>query len=133
MIINALNDKPLPVYGDGMNVRDWIHVKDHCNAIDIIIHKGKVGEIYNIGGNNERTNIEIVKLILKELGKPESLIKFVTDRPGHDKRYAISNTKMETEFGWKPQVDFEVGIRETIRWYIEHEDWWQEILRRQLT
>lgn len=128
MIINALKDKPLPVYGDGKNVRDWIHVKDHCEALDVILHKGKEGEVYNIGGNNERANIEIVKMILKELGKPEELIRFVKDRPGHDRRYAISTAKMEKEFGWQPKVDFEQGLRETIKWYLENRDWWEEII-----
>ncbi|NPU88331.1 MAG: dTDP-glucose 4,6-dehydratase [Fervidobacterium sp.] len=128
MIINAFNNKPLPVYGDGKNVRDWIHVKDHCEALNIILQKGKEGEVYNIGGNNERENIEIVKMILKELGKPEELIRFVKDRPGHDKRYAISTAKMEKEFGWHPKVDFEQGLRETINWYLENRDWWEEII-----
>lgn len=128
MIINALNDKPLPVYGDGKNVRDWIHVNDHCEALDVILQKGKEGEVYNIGGNNERANIEIVKMILKELGKPEELIRFVKDRPGHDRRYAICTAKMEKEFGWQPKVDFEQGLRETIKWYLENRDWWEEII-----
>lgn len=128
MIINALNEKPLPVYGDGKNVRDWIHVKDHCEAIDIILHHGKEGEVYNIGGNNERENIEVVKMILKELRKPESLIRFVKDRPGHDKRYALDTFKMEREFGWKPKINFEEGLKDTIKWYIENKQWWQEII-----
>lgn len=128
MIINALNDKPLPVYGDGRNVRDWIHVKDHCEAIDIILHSGKEGEVYNIGGNNEQANIDVVRMILKELGKPESLIKFVKDRPGHDRRYAIAMPKMEKEFVWRPKITFEEGLRETIKWYIENKPWWEEII-----
>jgi len=128
MIINAIHDKPLPIYGDGRNVRDWIHVKDHCEAIDIIIHKGKEGEIYNIGGENERSNIEVVKMILKELGKPESLIRFVNDRPGHDRRYALDITKMKEEFGWSPKISFEEGLRSTIKWYLENRNWWEEII-----
>lgn len=128
MIINAIHDRPLPVYGDGRNVRDWIHVKDHCEAIDLIIHEGKEGEIYNIGGENERSNIEVVKMILKELGKPESLIKFVKDRPGHDRRYALDITKMKEEFGWSPKISFEEGLRSTIKWYLENKNWWEEII-----
>jgi dTDP-glucose 4,6-dehydratase len=128
MIINAIHDKPLPVYGDGRNVRDWIHVKDHCEAIDLIIHKGKEGEIYNIGGENERSNIEVVKMILKELGKPESLIRFVKDRPGHDRRYALDITKMKEEFGWSPKISFEEGLRSTTKWYLENRNWWEEII-----
>jgi dTDP-glucose 4,6-dehydratase len=123
MISNALEDKPLPVYGDGMNIRDWLHVADHCSAIDLVIHKGVDGEVYNIGGNNERTNIEIVKSILRELGKPESLIQFVKDRLGHDRRYAIDASKIKRELGWEPQYTFDKGIVETIRWYVEHQDW----------
>ena len=127
MITNALEDKPLPVYGDGMNVRDWIHVYDHCRAIDLVLHHGRVGEVYNIGGNNERRNIEIVKLIIRELGKDESLIKFVDDRPGHDRRYAIDASKIMEELGWRPTYSFEEGIRETIQWYIENREWWENI------
>lgn len=127
MITNALEDKPLPVYGDGMNVRDWIHVYDHCRAIDLVLHHGRVGEVYNIGGNNERRNIEIVKLIIRELGKDESLIKFVDDRPGHDRRYAIDASKIMDELGWRPTYSFEEGIRETIQWYIENREWWENI------
>jgi dTDP-glucose 4,6-dehydratase len=123
MINNCLNDKPLPVYGDGMQIRDWLHVKDHCIAIDTVLHKGKVGEVYNIGGNNEKANIEIVKLIIKELGKTEKLIKYVQDRPGHDRRYAIDNTKITTELGWSPFYTFEQGMKETIQWYLAHQDW----------
>jgi len=128
MIINALNDKPLPVYGDGMNVRDWLHVADHCAALDIVLHKGREGEIYNIGGNNEKKNIEIVKLILNYLGKPESLISFVKDRPGHDLRYAIDSSKIQNELGWKPKYTFEQGIKETIDWYVSNQEWWKQIL-----
>ncbi|MDN5301115.1 MAG: dTDP-glucose 4,6-dehydratase [Thermoanaerobacteraceae bacterium] len=128
MIINALHDKSLPVYGDGLNVRDWLYVEDHCRALDMVLHKGKVGEVYNIGGNNERTNLEIVKLILKELGKPESLINFVKDRPGHDRRYAIDASKIKRELGWEPQVNFEEGMKKTIEWYLNNRQWWQAII-----
>jgi dTDP-glucose 4,6-dehydratase len=128
MIINALNDKPLPVYGEGLNVRDWLYVEDHCRAIDLIIRKGRVGEVYNVGGHNEMRNLDIVKLICRELGKPESLITFVTDRKGHDMRYAIDPTKMHTELGWLPATPFAKGIRKTIRWYLDHEDWWKPII-----
>ena len=128
MIINALNDKPLPVYGEGLNVRDWLYVEDHCRAIDLIIRKGRVGEVYNVGGHNEMRNLDIVKLICRELGKPESLITFVTDRKGHDMRYAIDPTKMHTELGWLPATPFAEGIRKTIRWYLDHEDWWKPII-----
>ncbi|MDQ0231437.1 dTDP-glucose 4,6-dehydratase [Metabacillus malikii] len=128
IIINALADKDLPVYGDGLNVRDWLHVEDHCQAIDLVLHKGVNGEVYNVGGNNERTNIDIVKTILKQLGKPESLIKYVTDRPGHDRRYAIDATKLRNELGWKPKYTFETGIEQTINWYLENQDWWKNII-----
>lgn len=128
MIINALDDKQLPVYGDGLNVRDWLHVEDHCQAIDLVLHKGKNGEVYNVGGNNERTNIEIVKTILKALDKPESLIKHVTDRPGHDRRYAIDATKLREELGWSPKYNFDTGIEQTIKWYLENQDWWKNII-----
>lgn len=128
MIINALNDKQLPVYGDGLNVRDWLHVEDHCQAIDLVLHKGENGEVYNVGGNNERTNIEIVKTILKALDKPESLIKYVTDRPGHDRRYAIDATKLREELGWSPKYNFDTGIEQTIKWYLENQDWWENII-----
>lgn len=127
MISNALEDKPLPVYGDGMNVRDWIYVEDHCRAIDLIMHRGREGEVYNIGSNNELPNIEIVKIILKRLNKPESLIKFVVDRPGHDRRYAIDSKKLRNEIGWDTVYPFEEGIDLTIRWYVEHQDWWEKI------
>ena len=128
MIANCLNDKPLPVYGEGLNVRDWLYVEDHCRAIDIIIHKGRVGEIYNVGGHNEMRNIDIVKLICHELGKPESLITHVTDRKGHDMRYAIDPTKIHNELGWLPETKFEDGIVKTIKWYLEYRDWWEEVM-----
>ena len=127
-IANALADKPLPVYGTGENVRDWLYVEDHCKAIDLIIHKGRVGEVYNVGGHNEMKNIDIVKLICKELGKPESLITFVADRKGHDMRYAIDPTKIHTELGWLPETKFADGIKKTIRWYLDNKPWWQEIV-----
>ena len=127
MISNAIEDKPLPVYGDGKNIRDWLHVHDHCTAIDLVLHKGKLGEVYNIGGHNEKQNIEIVKLILKTLDKPESLIKFVTDRLGHDRRYAIDSTKITEELGWKPKYTFETGIIETINWYLDNQDWIENV------
>jgi dTDP-glucose 4,6-dehydratase len=130
MIINALSDKPLPVYGEGVNVRDWLYVKDHCRAIDLIIHKGRVGEVYNVGGHNEMKNIDIVKLICKELGKPKSLITHVTDRKGHDLRYAIDPTKIHNELGWLPETKFEDGIKETIRWYLYNRKWWEMIISR---
>lgn len=128
MINNCLNDKELPVYGDGMQVRDWIHVYDHCSAIDVVLHEGLDGEIYNIGGNNEKTNIEIVKLIVKTLGKSESLIRYVKDRPGHDRRYAIDNTKITTQLGWSPAYTFEQGIQETIEWYLNNQVWIDSIV-----
>ncbi|MZQ83725.1 dTDP-glucose 4,6-dehydratase [Paenibacillus sp. 5J-6] len=127
MIANALNDKSLPVYGDGLNIRDWLYVEDHCSAIDLVLHKGIDGEVYNIGGNNERTNIQIVQTILRELGKPESLIQYVKDRPGHDRRYGIDATKITKELGWEPKHNFETGIHETIRWYLDNQDWWKRI------
>lgn len=128
MIINALNDKELPIYGDGLNIRDWLHVEDHCEAIDLVLHNGRVGEVYNVGGHNERTNIDIVKTILKQLGKPESLIKFVKDRPGHDRRYGIDATKLQTELGWTPKYNFDTGIEQTINWYLNHQEWWKNII-----
>ncbi len=127
MIHNAQQNKPLPVYGDGMQVRDWLHVSDHCSAIYTVLQKGKDGEIYNIGGNNEKANIDIVRLILAELDRPESLIQHVADRPGHDRRYAIDNTKITTQLGWKPSYTFEQGIRETIAWYLEHQEWMEHV------
>ncbi|MDR6878732.1 dTDP-glucose 4,6-dehydratase [Bacillus sp. 3255] len=127
MIANALGNKSLPVYGDGLNIRDWLYVEDHCSAIDLVLHKGIDGEVYNIGGNNERTNIQIVQTILRELGKPESLIQYVKDRPGHDRRYGIDATKITRELGWAPKHNFETGIHETIRWYLDYQDWWKRI------
>lgn len=127
MISNVLEGKPLPVYGDGMNVRDWIHVEDHCRAIDLIMQRGREGEVYNIGANNEVPNIEIVKIILNRLNKPKSLIKFVEDRPGHDRRYAIDSTKLRNELGWDITYSFEEAMDLTIRWYVEHQDWWKKI------
>lgn len=128
MIANALNDKPLPVYGTGENVRDWLYVTDHCAVIDLIVRKGRVGEVYNIGGHNERTNLQVVKTILKALDKPESLIRFVTDRPGHDMRYAIDPTKIHEELGWLPETPFDEGIQKTIRWYLNNKPWWEHII-----
>ena len=128
VISRALADEPLPIYGKGENVRDWLFVEDHCSAIDLIIHKGRVGEVYNIGGHNEKTNLEVVKEILKQLGKPESLITYVTDRPGHDMRYAIDPTKIVTELGWKPAHDFESGIKYTVQWYLDNRKWWENIV-----
>ena len=127
LITNAFEGKELPIYGDGLNVRDWIHVKDHCEAIDVVLHKGKEGEVYNIGGNCERKNIEIAKLILNKTGKDESLLKFVKDRLGHDRRYAIDSTKIKNETGWGPKYNFEDGISDTINWYIENRVWWLKI------
>jgi dTDP-glucose 4,6-dehydratase len=127
MITNALEDRPLPVYGDGLNVRDWIHVRDHCAALDLVLHRGEPGRIYNIGGGNEKTNLEIVRLILSALGKPESLITFVADRPGHDRRYAIDCARLRRELGWRPAVTFERGLRETVAWYRENRNWWEKI------
>ena len=128
MISRALADQPLPVYGKGENVRDWLYVEDHCAAIDLVMRMGREGEVYNVGGHNERTNIDVVRTILKELKKPESLITYVTDRPGHDRRYAIDPTKIHTELGWLPQTAFEDGIRRTIRWYLDNRGWWERIL-----
>ncbi|MBQ9735576.1 MAG: dTDP-glucose 4,6-dehydratase [Clostridia bacterium] len=128
MIANALYDKELPVYGEGLNVRDWLYVEDHCRAIDLIIRKGKVGEVYNIGGHNEMRNIDIVKIILKELGKSEDLIRYVADRKGHDMRYAIDPTKIHRELGWLPETKFADGIKKTIKWYLENREWWEKII-----
>ena len=128
MIAKALNDEPLPVYGEGINVRDWLYVEDHCKAIDLIIHKGRVGEVYNVGGHNEKTNISIVKMILDALNKPYSLITFVEDRKGHDLRYAIDPEKIHRELGWLPETKFEDGIKKTIDWYLDNKKWWQDIL-----
>ena len=128
MITNALDGKPLPVYGDGLNVRDWLYVKDHCIAIDAVLHRGSIGEIYNIGGNNEWKNIDIIRLLLNKLNKPDTLITFVKDRPGHDRRYAIDASKIKRTLGWEPSVTFERGISETVDWYLKHEAWWRHII-----
>lgn len=128
MIINCLHDKPLPVYGEGKNVRDWLYVEDHCKAIDLVIHNGRVGEVYNIGGHNEMSNINIVRLICEELDKPESLITYVGDRKGHDLRYAIDPTKIHNELGWLPETKFADGLKKTIRWYLDNPEWWEEII-----
>lgn len=128
MIANALQNKPLPVYGDGKNVRDWLHVRDHCSALDVALHRGKAGEVYNVGGSNERPNLEVVRLLLGELDKPESLITFVRDRPGHDRRYAIDSSKIRAELGWQPSVAFEEGMRSTVRWYLDNREWWERIV-----
>ena len=128
MIARAMAHQPLPVYGKGENIRDWLYVEDHCAAVDSIIRRGKAGEIYNIGGHNERSNLDVVKTILRELGEPESLITFVADRPGHDLRYAIDPEKIRRELGWQPATSFQDGIRATVQWYRNHQDWWQEIL-----
>jgi len=127
MISNALEDKKLPIYGDGKNIRDWLHVYDHCQAIDLVLHEGKLGEVYNIGGHNERQNIQIVKLILEALGKDESLIEFVADRLGHDRRYAIDADKIRNELGWEPKYTFETGIKETIQWYLDNREWMDQV------
>jgi dTDP-glucose 4,6-dehydratase len=131
MIINALDNKPLPVYGDGLNVRDWLHVEDHSRAIEVLLKDGKPGEVYNIGGNSEWKNIDIVKLILREVGKPESLISFVKDRPGHDRRYAMDASKIMNAFGWKARFQFEDGLGKTIRWYRENRSWWEHVISGQ--
>ena len=128
MIVNCLNDRPLPVYGEGLNVRDWLYVEDHCRAIDLIIHRGRVGEVYNVGGHNEMRNIDIVRLICRALGKPERLITFVTDRKGHDMRYAIDPTKIHDELGWLPETKFADGIQRTIQWYLDNRQWWERIV-----
>jgi len=132
-INNLLADKCVPVYGDGMNVRDWLYVYDHCSAIDTVLHKGREGQVYNIGGNNEKTNNEITKILLKELNKPESLISFVEDRPGHDRRYAIDSSKIQRELGWSPSVTFEEGIKQTIQWYISNTQWIKNIELKKLS
>lgn len=128
MIVNCLNDKPLPVYGQGLNIRDWLYVEDHCKAIDLIIRGGHIGEIYNVGGHNEMRNIDIVKLIINELGKSEDLITHVSDRKGHDLRYAIDPTKISTELGWMPETKFQDGIKKTITWYLDNRNWWEDII-----
>ena len=128
MITRALNDQSLPVYGKGENVRDWLYVEDHCAAIDLVMRKGREGEVYNVGGHNERTNLDVVKTVLRELGKPERLIAFVTDRPGHDRRYAIDPSKIHTELGWLPRTKFDDGIHQTVQWYLDNRQWWEHIL-----
>jgi dTDP-glucose 4,6-dehydratase len=125
-VTNALEDKPLPLYGDGLNIRDWLYVLDHCEGIDCVLHEGRVGEVYNIGGGNERTNIEITELILERLGKPRSLIKYVADRPGHDRRYSLDCSKLR-ELGWQPRHDFQQAMHETVQWYVANEWWWKKI------
>ena len=127
LITNALEDKPLPIYGDGLNIRDWIHVEDHCRAVQAILEKGREGEIYNIGADGERTNLEITERVLANLGKPKSLIRFVADRPGHDRRYAIDFSKLKRDLGWSPLYRLEEGLEKTVRWYLEHEEWWRRI------
>ncbi|MEC3856827.1 dTDP-glucose 4,6-dehydratase [Bacillus sp. WOD8 KX774193] len=127
MITNAVEGKELPIYGDGKNIRDWLHVKDHCSAISLVIHEGKSGEVYNIGGHNERTNNEIVHLIMNKLDAPKELVKYVEDRLGHDRRYAIDPTKITQELGWIPKYTFDTGIIETIQWYLDNQDWWKNI------
>jgi len=129
IITRALADESLPVYGKGENVRDWLYVEDHCSAIDLVIRKGREGEVYNIGGHNERTNLEVVRAVLRELDKPESLITYVTDRPGHDQRYAIDPTKIHNELGWLPATKFDDGIKKTVQWYLDNREWWETILR----
>jgi len=131
MISNAIEDKELPIYGDGMHVRDWIYVEDHCRAIDVVLHHGREGEVYNIGGRSERANLVVAQTILDRLGKPHSLIRFVTDRPGHDRRYAIDFSKIERELGWKPSISFEEGISRTVEWYLTHREWWKKIKTRE--
>ena len=128
MTSRALADEPLPVYGEGLNVRDWLYVDDHCKAIDMITDSGRIGEIYNIGGHNEKKNIDVVRTILKAVGKDESLITHVKDRPGHDRRYAIDPSKIKAELGWEPETAFDDGIRKTIKWYLDNREWWQKIL-----
>ncbi|PAB59143.1 dTDP-glucose 4,6-dehydratase [Anaeromicrobium sediminis] len=130
MIANAYENRELPVYGDGLQIRDWLHVKDHCRAIDLVLHKGKIGEVYNVGGNNEKANIYIVKFILEKLKKSETLIRYVEDRLGHDRRYAIDSSKIQNELGWKPKYDFERGIEETINWYLDNKNWWKKLISR---
>lgn len=128
MITNALRDIPLPVYGDGLNIRDWLFVEDHCSAIDTVLYKGVSGRVYNVGGNNEKTNIDIVKMLLAELGKSETLIKYVKDRLGHDRRYAIDASRIKNELGWEPSVQFKDGLKKTISWYLENRDWWEKLV-----
>jgi dTDP-glucose 4,6-dehydratase len=128
MITRALTDQPLPVYGDGMNVRDWLHVTDHATAIWAVLTRGRLGEVYNIGGNAERPNLTVVQALLRELGKPESLIQYVKDRLGHDRRYSMDTAKLRRELGWGPEHTFEGGLKSTVQWYVEHREWWQRVL-----
>jgi dTDP-glucose 4,6-dehydratase len=132
-ITKALKDEPLPLYGDGLNVRDWLYVEDHCDAILTVLEKGNFGEVYNIGGGNEKTNLEITRLVLEALGKPENLIKYVKDRPGHDRRYALDIGKIRSELGWSPKMNFKTGLRKTIDWYLENRKWWQDIISGEYT
>jgi dTDP-glucose 4,6-dehydratase len=129
MISRALDDQTLPVYGRGKNVRDWLYVEDHCAAIDLVVRRGRAGEVYNVGGHSERTNMEVIRVILQELNKPESLIAFVKDRPGNDLRYAINPTKISLELGWMPATAFDEGIRRTVQWYLDHRAWWEDIIK----
>ncbi len=129
MIVKAMRNEPLPIYGNGLNIRNWLYVEDHCRAVDLIIHKGSIGEVYNIGGNNELTNLDVVRHILKELNKSEDLIKFVEDRPGHDRRYAVSAEKIRRELGWKPEIDFSIGLKNTVEWYLSNSVWWSPLLK----
>lgn len=130
IIANALQERDIPVYGDGLNIRDWLHVEDHCRAVDLVLHQGKAGEVYNVGGNNERTNIDLVRTVLRVLGKPESLIRYVADRLGHDRRYAIDSSKIRQELGWTPKHTFDTGIRQTVQWYLENNAWLEKIISR---
>ncbi|RKN82178.1 dTDP-glucose 4,6-dehydratase [Paenibacillus ginsengarvi] len=127
IIVNALSEKAIPIYGDGLYIRDWLYVEDHCSAIDLVLNRGVNGEVYNIGGNNERTNLQLAKTVLRELSKPETMIQFVQDRPGHDRRYGIDSKKIRSQLGWNPMYDFETGIRNTIHWYLQNQDWWKDI------
>jgi len=127
MISNAIHNLPLPVYGDGLQIRDWIHTRDHCAALDLVLHKGELGKVYNISAEEERKNIDVVKLILRKLGKPEDLVTFVKDRPGHDRRYAVDSQRIRRELGWKPTISFEEGLESTIEWYLSHQSWWEKI------
>ncbi len=128
VIIRAMNGQSIPVYGDGLQIRDWLHVDDHCRAIDLVIHHGVAGEIYNIGCNNEWTNIDVVKQILHELNQPDDLIHFVKDRPGHDRRYAMDASKLKRDLGWTPSIGFEKGLADTVQWYLHHDAWWKRVL-----
>ena len=126
-VTNALFDQPLPIYGDGLHVRDWIFVQDHCKALDLLLHQGSPGRIYNIAGGNERTNLDITRMILEKLGKPQTLLKHVKDRPGHDRRYALDCSRIKDELGWEPETSLEQGISRTVEWYVANQPWWQKI------